>query len=85
MAFDRLDPIGGQRLDLLFAQLSEVIWNTSRLRHNDKLESMTAGDFLPEWGPVDEEEQAAKAQERLSRKVAGIFGAMGGGPAPSGS
>lgn len=38
---------------------------------------MSAQDFLPEWGPVDEEEQAAKEAERLERKVSALFGALG--------
>lgn len=80
MAYDRLEPIGPRRLDLLFAQLAFTIYHAIRLQ-DTKMESKPYEEFIPEWGQASEGKEEPETQDsNLGTKAATLFGMLGGRP-----
>jgi len=52
MAYNRLDPIGNERLDVLFARLTFFVVQALHPKATD----LKVEDFMPEFSPVPEEE-----------------------------
>jgi hypothetical protein len=61
MAYDALDPIGGQRIDLLFAMLCQVVANSS----GNLKSPADVKNFIPKW-----EDSYLTDEEELSRMKA---------------
>lgn len=77
MAYDRLEPIGDRRFDLLFAQLCWMIYNAARMQ-GAKADDKTIADFLPLWYVEDEDEDVDASRDLLAAKAAKAFAAFGG-------
>jgi hypothetical protein len=76
MAFNRLEPFGGDRADMRMAILAALIANANR-NPEKQSKPFTPADFLPEYG-VDEDELRDRERERLAQKMdafAAQFGA----------
>lgn len=57
-AYDRLSPIGAERMDWLIAMLASVVANTA----GKKGKPFEAKDFVPKWGPPERKSAAALQQ-----------------------
>ena len=78
MAYDRLEPIGDRRFDLLFAQLCWMIYNAARMQ-GAKADDKTISDFLPLWYPEDDvDDDPDASRDLLAAKAARAFAVFGG-------
>lgn len=63
-AFNRIQPIGGQRLDFYFAYLMTSIHNLAISIHAKKgTKHFELEDFLPNWAGVEKEQQVMSNDE----------------------
>jgi hypothetical protein len=76
MAYDRLEPIGDRRLDLLAAHLASVVFNSMRLASGAKIEALGPEAFVPKWQVA--EKSPEEQQEALKEKAKQAFAAFGG-------
>jgi hypothetical protein len=75
MAYDRLEPIGGKRLDLLAAHLAYNAYLVSGNVNKDKVLPFT--DFVPKWMESEEVVEEPK-EEQLRSKAMAMVAAYGG-------
>ena len=81
LAFDRIEPIGGARQDILTALLASVIANASGGKKDGG--AFGVADFLPTWAqPEPDPEVALQAerqkQEQIAAAMLGLVKASGG-------
>jgi hypothetical protein len=75
MAYDRLEPIGDRRLDLLATHLAYNAYLVSGNANKDHPAPIT--DFMPKW-VQDEEDDGEAAADQLRAKASAAFGALKG-------
>lgn len=66
MAFDRISPIGGDRLDILAAIIATTMANCMR---GAKQSAYKIGDFIPKWG------DATNRSEKSAREIQTVMNA----------
>lgn len=85
MAYDRHEPIGLRRLDLLFALQTWTLYNALAAANGAK-EQTPLETFIPKWWSDDDEVDLEEvARQTLRDKVAAAFSMMNAGVPPSGS
>ena len=62
VAYDRMNPIGDDRVDLLFGSLSALIFNIKR---GKRTPSKTANEFMPRWSIEASRQTPEEMQKRL--------------------
>ena len=68
LAFNRIQPIGDDRMDVLFAMLSSLTANINRQKGQ---RSYNFNDFLPQWRPK------RQSEEDLANLLSGLsFGSL---------
>lgn len=67
MIFDKHEPVGDARMDVLFALLDSILANVNRNPVVRK-ETFTIADFIPDWWPVPQSPE----QEALKRMNANL-------------
>jgi hypothetical protein len=68
MAYDRLDPIGGQRLDFHFASILSTMHNlTSAVHSKRKTSPSTVSDFMVEWHGEKKEQDGVMSPEQIKQ------------------
>lgn len=60
MAYDRISPIGGKRLDFHFAHLLSSIFNIASSIHSEKKTTTKVTDFIPIWEGEDKAKELDK-------------------------
>lgn len=79
MAYDRIEPIGDRRLDLLVGHLAYNIYHAVRLT-GTKMENLGPEEFVPKWETKEQEEEpesdlpVAPEQVGLASKILSAFG-----------
>lgn len=58
MAYDRLDPIGPERQDVMLAQIAWLLAETNRNKKKQK-KAFKVTDFLPDWGTGRKQKEPA--------------------------
>lgn len=70
MAYDRISPIGGKRLDFHFAHLLSSIFNIASSIHSEKKTTTAISDFIPKW---DGEEKKVDDEAMSSDQILQFF------------
>jgi hypothetical protein len=76
MAYDRIEPIGDRRLDLLVAHLSSVVYSMGCLAAHIE-PKLPPESFMPKWRIADDEDDEKDAAELLRTKANQAFGSGG--------
>jgi len=74
MAYDRLDPIGAQRIDLAAGVIASAVANTTRSKESDRV--FTAADFMPEGSRPPKRQQTGAEQLAIINQLAAMTGVI---------
>lgn len=78
MAFDRLSPVGGERLDYLIARM--MFFYAAANRNPKKPFNFSLEDFLPHWGKTESEIRRERflSPDQVVRRIEALNAALGG-------